>query len=130
MPLPVNNLTSRSPFLNRIWSLSPSRSPAQVRPNCACVLQWRGRFSCITGRTENSLNYRLPEAWKHTNNIFLICLIYSRLNLVWLLVQGDFSAPDIPKSMAWCENSICVGFKRDYYLIRVRRKKKCSSAYI
>lgn len=33
--------------------------------------------------------------------------------------QGDFGAPDIPKSMAWCENSICVGFKRDYYLIRV-----------
>uniref|UniRef100_A0A8K9X5R3 CNH domain-containing protein n=1 Tax=Oncorhynchus mykiss TaxID=8022 RepID=A0A8K9X5R3_ONCMY len=34
-------------------------------------------------------------------------------------LQGDFSAPDIPKSMAWCENSICVGFKRDYYLIRM-----------
>uniref|UniRef100_A0A8C9VDJ8 VPS39 subunit of HOPS complex n=1 Tax=Scleropages formosus TaxID=113540 RepID=A0A8C9VDJ8_SCLFO len=34
-------------------------------------------------------------------------------------LQGDFAAPDIPKSMAWCENSICVGFKRDYYLIRV-----------
>lgn len=34
--------------------------------------------------------------------------------------QGDFSVPDVPKSMAWCENSICVGFKRDYYLIRVR----------
>lgn len=34
-------------------------------------------------------------------------------------LQGDFAAPDIPKSMAWCENSICVGFKRDYYLIRM-----------
>eukprot|EP00063_Salmo_salar_P091677 XP_014066512.1 PREDICTED: vam6/Vps39-like protein isoform X1 [Salmo salar] len=34
-------------------------------------------------------------------------------------LQGDFAAPDIPKSMAWCQNSICVGFKRDYYLIRV-----------
>ncbi|KAL0603095.1 Vam6/Vps39-like protein [Plecturocebus cupreus] len=33
-------------------------------------------------------------------------------------LQGDFSVPDVPKSMAWCENSICVGFKRDYYLIR------------
>lgn len=38
--------------------------------------------------------------------------------------QGDFGAPDIPKSMAWCENSICVGFKRDYYLIRVRATGK------
>ncbi|XP_026141085.1 vam6/Vps39-like protein isoform X2 [Carassius auratus] len=34
-------------------------------------------------------------------------------------LQGDFTAPDVPKSMAWCENSICVGFKRDYYLIRM-----------
>ncbi|CAG5866816.1 unnamed protein product [Menidia menidia] len=34
-------------------------------------------------------------------------------------LQGDFGAPDIPKSMAWCENSICVGFKRDYFLIRM-----------
>lgn len=48
----------------------------------------------------------------------------SSLNLVWSLLQGDFAAPDIPKSMAWCENSICVGFKRDYYLIRVSEKEK------
>ncbi|KAJ4921223.1 hypothetical protein JOQ06_021911 [Pogonophryne albipinna] len=34
-------------------------------------------------------------------------------------LQGDLVQPDIPKSMAWCENSICVGFKRDYYLIRM-----------
>uniref|UniRef100_A0A8C1FDB7 VPS39 subunit of HOPS complex n=1 Tax=Cyprinus carpio carpio TaxID=630221 RepID=A0A8C1FDB7_CYPCA len=34
-------------------------------------------------------------------------------------LQGDVAAPDVPKSMAWCENSICVGFKRDYYLIRM-----------
>uniref|UniRef100_A0A8B9KXG6 CNH domain-containing protein n=1 Tax=Astyanax mexicanus TaxID=7994 RepID=A0A8B9KXG6_ASTMX len=34
-------------------------------------------------------------------------------------LQGDLAVPDIPKSMAWCENSICVGFKRDYYLIRM-----------
>ncbi|XP_063106267.1 vam6/Vps39-like protein isoform X2 [Cavia porcellus] len=37
-------------------------------------------------------------------------------------LQGDFSVSDVPKSMAWCENSICVGFKRDYYLIRVDGK--------
>nr|XP_046269052.1 vam6/Vps39-like protein isoform X2 [Scatophagus argus] len=34
-------------------------------------------------------------------------------------LQGDLGAPDIPKSIAWCENSICVGFKRDYYLFRI-----------
>ncbi|XP_056333170.1 vam6/Vps39-like protein [Danio aesculapii] len=34
-------------------------------------------------------------------------------------LQGDVTASDFPKSMAWCENSICVGSKRDYYLIRM-----------
>uniref|UniRef100_A0A8C6TDZ0 VPS39 subunit of HOPS complex n=1 Tax=Neogobius melanostomus TaxID=47308 RepID=A0A8C6TDZ0_9GOBI len=37
----------------------------------------------------------------------------------FLELQADFAAPDFPKSMAWCGNSICVGFKRDYYLIRM-----------
>ncbi|KAJ3613000.1 hypothetical protein NHX12_019257 [Muraenolepis orangiensis] len=37
-------------------------------------------------------------------------------------LQGELGVPDIPKSMAWCENSICVGFKRDYYLIRMDGK--------
>lgn len=42
------------------------------------------------------------------------------IQILALFFQGDFSVPDVPKSMAWCENSICVGFKRDYYLIRVK----------
>lgn len=123
------------PFESHLISdFSLFRSPAQVRPNCACVLQSRGRFSCITGRTENSMNYRLLEAWTHRSKIYLMNH-NSSLNLVWSLLQGDFAAPDIPKSMAWCENSICVGFKRDYYLIRVsekekKKRKKCSSDYI
>lgn len=75
------------------------------------------------------MNYRLLEAWKHRNKIYLMNHNRS-LNLVWSLLQGDFAAPDIPKSMAWCENSICVGFKRDYYLIRVSGGEKCSSVYI
>uniref|UniRef100_A0A8D2JL43 VPS39 subunit of HOPS complex n=1 Tax=Varanus komodoensis TaxID=61221 RepID=A0A8D2JL43_VARKO len=37
-------------------------------------------------------------------------------------LQGEYSVPDVPKSMAWCKDSICVGFKRDYYLIRVDGK--------
>uniref|UniRef100_A0A8C6TFQ3 VPS39 subunit of HOPS complex n=1 Tax=Neogobius melanostomus TaxID=47308 RepID=A0A8C6TFQ3_9GOBI len=41
----------------------------------------------------------------------------------FLELQADFAAPDFPKSMAWCGNSICVGFKRDYYLIRVILKE-------
>lgn len=49
------------------------------------------------------------------SSLFIIGIV----NVSSFVHQGDFAAPDIPKSMAWCENSICVGFKRDYCLIRV-----------
>ncbi|XP_078593471.1 vam6/Vps39-like protein isoform X1 [Branchiostoma floridae x Branchiostoma japonicum] len=31
----------------------------------------------------------------------------------------DMAVPDVAKSMAWCKDSVCVGFKRDYFLIKV-----------
>ncbi|CAB1330441.1 unnamed protein product, partial [Coregonus sp. 'balchen'] len=52
-------------------------------------------------------------------NRFEVTLEKSNKNFSKKIQQGDFAAPDIPKSMAWCQNSICVGFKRDYYLIRM-----------
>lgn len=72
----------------------------QVR---SCFQRWWGEIPVHGSSLEvlsNSFSY--PTMWMS----FFVC-------------QGDFGAPDIPKSMAWCENSICVGFKRDYYLIRV-----------
>ena len=26
---------------------------------------------------------------------------------------------DIPRSMTWCKDCICVGFKRDYFTVKV-----------
>ncbi|XP_006825770.1 vam6/Vps39-like protein [Saccoglossus kowalevskii] len=34
-------------------------------------------------------------------------------------LQSDLGVPDVPKSMSWCVNSLCVGFKRDYFLIKL-----------
>ena len=44
--------------------------------------------------------------------------------MTWLIscvhaFQLDVGVIDVPKAMAWCEDSLCVGFKRDYYLIKV-----------
>ena len=36
-----------------------------------------------------------------------------------LTFQPDLGVPDVPKAMEWCKDSLCVGFKRDYYLIKV-----------
>ncbi|KAL3874849.1 hypothetical protein ACJMK2_037811 [Sinanodonta woodiana] len=34
-------------------------------------------------------------------------------------LQTDLNLYDIPRAMAWCKDSLCVGFKRDYFLIKV-----------
>ena len=31
----------------------------------------------------------------------------------------DLGVPDVAKTVAWSGDSICVGFKKDYYLIKV-----------
>lgn len=62
--------------------------------------------------------YRMGFRKTGSHEFFLLTSFH--LNSCSLFLQGDFSVPDVPKSMAWCENSICVGFKRDYYLIRVK----------
>lgn len=31
----------------------------------------------------------------------------------------DLGIPDVAKTLAWTGDSLCVGFKRDYYLIKV-----------
>ncbi|XP_077997895.1 vam6/Vps39-like protein [Glandiceps talaboti] len=33
--------------------------------------------------------------------------------------QADLGVPDVPKAMSWCGSSLCVGFKRDYFLIKM-----------
>lgn len=35
------------------------------------------------------------------------------------ILQTELGVSDVPRSMAWCGHSICVGFKRDYFLIGV-----------
>ncbi|XP_071480649.1 vam6/Vps39-like protein [Diadema antillarum] len=34
-------------------------------------------------------------------------------------LKPDLGVPDVPKAMSWCGNSLCVGFKRDYFLINI-----------
>lgn len=69
------------------------------------------------------MNYRFVGDIKSLHGLIAVCIQYVKRCFnqehAYCVTQGDFVVPDIPKSMAWCENSICVGFKRDYYLIRV-----------
>ena len=34
--------------------------------------------------------------------------------------QDDLNLYDIPRAMTWCKDCICVGFKRDYFTVKVR----------
>lgn len=37
----------------------------------------------------------------------------------FLELREDIVLPDVPRALAWCADSICVGFKNDYVLYQV-----------
>ncbi|XP_067938529.1 vam6/Vps39-like protein [Watersipora subatra] len=58
---------------------------------------------CVAVRKRLYLYY-----WKNSTQIFHE-----------LRPGADIALPDIPKVLCWCRNSICVGFKREYYMYEV-----------
>lgn len=41
-------------------------------------------------------------------------------NNAFLDLHGDLSVADVPRALAWCQETICVGFKGDYCLMEAR----------
>jgi len=40
-------------------------------------------------------------------------------------LREDISVPDIPKSIAWCKESVCVGFRGEYSLLKLGGQEMC-----
>ncbi|XP_022091314.1 vam6/Vps39-like protein [Acanthaster planci] len=65
------------------------------------------------------------ESGSSTYNLRLCVAVKRKLQLFYWKnrsfedVKAELGVPDVPKAMAWCGSSLCVGFKRDYFLIRV-----------
>lgn len=36
-------------------------------------------------------------------------------------LQPDFNMYDVPRDMVWCKDTICVGFKRDYFIVKINK---------
>ncbi|CAH0560450.1 unnamed protein product [Brassicogethes aeneus] len=51
-----------------------------------------------------------------------IQLYYLKNNELFEL-QDDINLPDVPRSMVWCQQSICVGFRGEYALIEFKDSK-------
>jgi hypothetical protein len=45
--------------------------------------------------------------------------LYYWKNRKFLDLQPDISLPDVPKSIAWCKDGICVGYRSEYGLVRL-----------
>nr|XP_002129290.2 vam6/Vps39-like protein [Ciona intestinalis] len=45
--------------------------------------------------------------------------IYFWKNHDFIQLHNDITLPEPPKSMAWCKDSICFGFKRDFYFVKL-----------
>ncbi|EQB77553.1 hypothetical protein CB1_000386008 [Camelus ferus] len=87
------------------------------------------RFEVTLEKSNKNFSKKIQQHTETGEEVLRMCVaVKKKLQLYFWKdrefheLQGDFSVPDVPKSMAWCENSICVGFKRDYYLIRVDGK--------
>ncbi|OXB63371.1 hypothetical protein ASZ78_001947 [Callipepla squamata] len=87
------------------------------------------RFEVTLEKSNKNFSKKIQQHSDNGEEVLRMCVaVRKKLQLYFWKdrefheLQGDFSVPDVPKSMAWCENSICVGFKRDYYLIRVDGK--------
>lgn len=39
-------------------------------------------------------------------------------------LQADVSLPDVPRSLAWCGDSVCVGFRGEYVLIKLGQQEQ------
>ena len=37
--------------------------------------------------------------------------------------QADVSICEAPKCLAWCRDTICLGFKRDYMLVKLKENE-------
>lgn len=38
-------------------------------------------------------------------------------------LAGDLCVPDVPKALAWCGDAVCVGFKQEYFHIKLSGKQ-------
>ncbi|XP_039248093.2 vam6/Vps39-like protein [Styela clava] len=47
-------------------------------------------------------------------------LLYFWKNRSFHELCPDISMPEIPKCMAWCRDSVCLGFRREYFMVTVK----------
>ncbi len=74
------------------------------------------RQKSLTGET--ACTVRLAVAVKRKLQL------YYWKNRKFMELQEDISLPDVPKSLAWCKDSIVVGFRSDYRLLKLNSQSK------
>ncbi|XP_078466273.1 vam6/Vps39-like protein [Lampetra fluviatilis] len=111
--------------IQQLWVVAQLKILISLSDNVVCVHDLT-TFQTITtvnktkGATLFSCDVQSP-----TRELRLCVGVRKKLQLfTWknrdfIELQPDLSLPDFPKSMAWCVDSICVGFKRDYYIVKV-----------
>ena len=50
-------------------------------------------------------------------------------NRKFLEMQADINLPDVPKSLAWSKDSICIGYRSEYGLVKIGKDSLLSFVY-
>ncbi len=85
-------------------------------PNICSIPRSRGAnlFALDSSKEDQAFTVRLVVAVKKKLQF------YFWKNRKFHELYPDVSLPDYPRSLAWSENSICVGLRNDYILVKVR----------
>nr|XP_018917958.1 PREDICTED: vam6/Vps39-like protein [Bemisia tabaci] len=76
-------------------------------------------FTSMTGKT--AIYVRMCVAVKRK------LLFYYWKKGEFLELREDIVLPDVPRALAWCADSICVGFKNDYVLYQLHHEPEAGS---
>lgn len=92
-------------FAWRSWTYSSFMHCRQKE--ITSVFLEEGRFPWVMCKLAKFITLYSFYALHHITH-YMICL------------QPDINMPDAPKCMAWCKDSIILGFKRDYHIVTMR----------
>ena len=53
--------------------------------------------------------------------------LYYWKNRKFLELQKDINLPDVPKSLAWCKESVCVGYRSDYVMVKLNISQRAKT---
>uniref|UniRef100_A0A8C4R8C4 VPS39 subunit of HOPS complex n=1 Tax=Eptatretus burgeri TaxID=7764 RepID=A0A8C4R8C4_EPTBU len=121
--------------IQQLWVVPQRKILISLCDNIVCVHDLATFQVVVTAHKTKGATLFTCDLRSHTGELRLCVVVRKKLQLfTWkngdlIEFQPDLCLPDFPKSIAWCGDSICVGFKRDYYLAKADGRGSCKELF-